>query len=222
MSCDHQLIAAHVCDYIENIASADLRARCESVLQDCAHCRATVERAFAFQAMAQDWQQQPVPAWQRARFAVPVPRPASGWLNWSALATSCLAICLVILQVDISTVNGLTISFGDSQREARFQQMLVKELASYKAAQDSLLQEHLATFAEQQDTRAQLALAQAMDENRAERRQELGFVLSDYENRRLTEQHAVAAQLNELAENQSEDNQNLNVLMRVVARTNDL
>lgn len=224
MSCDHELLAAHVCDYIDNTASPGLRARIEQVLQTCAHCRATVERATAFQGMAHDWQEQSVPDWQRARFAVPVPKPATRWLSWSALATSCLAICLVVLQVDVSTANGLTISFGDNQREARFQQMLAAELASYKAAQDDLLQEQFDSFTRQQEIRAQLTLAQAMDQNRAERRQELGFVLADFENRRLLEQQAVARQLNEIAANQSEDNQNLNVLMRVVAsaRVNDL
>jgi hypothetical protein len=222
MSCDHELIAAHVCDYIDNTANAELRARCELVLQNCAQCRAIVERALAFQNMANNWQEQSVPDWQRARFAVPVPKPASNWLSWSALATSCFALCLVVLQVDISTANGLTISFGHAQQEARFQQMLATELASYKTAQDELLQEQFAAFAEQQETSTLLNLAQAMDQNRAERRQELGFVLSDFESRRLTEQQAVVRQLNELAENQSEDNQNLNVLMRFVSTARDL
>ena len=126
MSCDHELIAAHVCDYIDNTANPELRARCELALQNCAQCRATVQQALAFQNMANNWREQPVPDWQRARFAVPVPKPAANWLSWSALVTSCLALCLVVLQVDISTANGLTISFGHAQQEARFQQMLAK------------------------------------------------------------------------------------------------
>ena len=224
MSCDHELIAAYVCDYIDNTANPELRARCELVLQNCAQCRATVERALAFQNMAHNWQQQPVPDWQRARFAVPVPKPGSNWLNWSALATSCLALCLVVLQVEITTANGLTISFGNGQREARLQQLVSEQLASYKTQQDQLLQEELAEFAEEQETSTLLTLAQAMDQNREERRQELSFVLADFETRRLTEQRAVADQLNELARNQSEDNQNLNLLMRFAAipRIDDL
>ncbi len=224
MSCDHELIAAHVCDYIDNTASPELRARCELVLHNCAQCRDTVARALAFQGMAQNWQDQPVPDWQRARFAVPVPKPSANWLNWSALATSCLALLLVVLQVQISTVNGLSISFGHGQQEARLQQLLADQLAAYKVEQDQFLEDEFVEFAEQQETSNLLNLAQAMDQNRAERRQELSFIMSDFETRRLTEQQAVAEQLNELASNQIEDNQNLNTLMRLVAtsRVNDL
>ena len=203
MSCDHELIATHVCDYIDNTANPELRARCELALQNCAQCRVLMERALEFQNMAHNWQQQPVPDWQRARFAVPVPKPAVNWLSWAALATSCLALCMVVLQVEVSTANGLTISFGSGQQEARLQQLITGQLATYKIAQDQFLQEELDDFAQQQEATTALNLAQAMDVNRAERRQELGFLLSDFETRRLTEQQAVVQQLNELAANQS-------------------
>lgn len=224
MSCDHELMAAHVCDYIDNTASPELLARCESALRACAQCRETVARALTFQRMAQNWQQQPVPEWQRARFAVPVPRPAANWWNWSALAASCLALLLVVLQVQISTVNGLSISFGRAQQEARVQQLVAEQLAAYKLEQNQLLEDEFTEFAEQQETSNLLNLAQAMDQNRAERRQELSFIMSDFETRRLTEQQTIAERLNELASNQSEDNQNLNALMRLVStsRVNDL
>jgi len=224
MSCDHELIAAYACDYIDNTASPELRARCELVLSNCAQCRETVARALAFQRMAQDWQEQPVPDWQRARFAVPVPKPAVNWLNWSALATSCLALLLIVFQAQISTANGLSISFGRGQQEARLQQLVAAQLAAYKAEQDQLLEDEFAEFAERQETNNLLNLARAMDQNRAERRQELSFIMSDFETRRLTEQQAVAERINELASNQSEDNQNLNALMRLVStsRANNL
>jgi hypothetical protein len=224
MSCDHELIAAHVCDYIDNTISIELRARCELVLQNCAQCREIVAHALAFQNMAQNWQEQPVPDWQRARFASPVPKSSANWLNWSAIATSCLALLLVVLQVQISTVNGLSISFGRGQQEARLQQLVAEQLATYKAEQDQFLEDEFTEFAGQQETKTLLNLAQAMDRNRAERRQELSFIMTDFETRRLTQQQAIAEQLNELASNQNEDNQSLNALVRLVttSRVNNL
>jgi hypothetical protein len=218
MSCDHQLIAEHVCDYIENNLSPALTAGCKDALAQCPHCQAVHDQALAFYHLSRQWQQQTPPPWQRAR---PLLQPrgmhARPWLALSALAASLCAIALVLLQVEISTDNGLWISFGGSQTEARLQQLVADELQAHTTIQEALLQARLDDFASQQLTANQLLLARWQEANRGERRDELTFLMSGWQARRYQDQQVIGEQLTRLANTQRENNQYLNALMQAVA-----
>lgn len=215
MSCDHQTIADHVCDYIEGKLAPVLRARCDDAVQQCTHCRDIHAQALEFYQLAGQWQQQAVPDWNRARFAIPPARPVSGtWMNWSALAASLAAVFLVLLRVEVSTGNGLWISFGGSQTEARVQQLLSAELERYTTTQEVLLDARLADFAADQLSANQLLLARWQDATRAERRQELGLLMSSWQSQRFEDQQEFNNQIVELANGQIENNQYLNALMQ--------
>jgi hypothetical protein len=218
MSCDHQVLADHVCDYIEGKVSPVLRARCDEAVQQCAHCRAIHAQALEFYQLAAEWREQAAPDWNRARFAVaPARQPQGPRLSWMALAASVTAIVLVLLRVEISTADGLLISFGGSQTDARVQALVAAELDRHVAAQDLLLEARFNEFASDQLSANQLLLARWQETSRAERRQELGFLMSSWQSQRFEDQQQFNNQLTSLTNDQIENNQYLNALLQNAA-----
>jgi hypothetical protein len=215
MSCDHQTLADHVCDYIEGKLTPVLRVRCDEAVQQCAHCRDIHAQALEFYQLAGQWQQQAVPEWNRARFAMsPSRQPQQSWLGWSALAASLTAVFLVLLRVEISTANGLLISFGGSQTETRVQELVAAELERHAATQEVLLDARLDDFASDQLNANQLLLARWQEATRAERRQELSFLMAGWQSQRFEDQQEVNSQLTALTNDQIVNNQYLNELLQ--------
>lgn len=218
MSCDHQLIAEHVCDYIDGTLPPAVRARCDAALQHCAHCRDVHAQARELQMLAGSWREQPVPDWNRARFAVAPARHAHGsWPAWSALAASIVAIVLVLLRVEVSTANGLLISFGGTQMESRVQALVAAELERHATAQDLLLEARLDEFSADQITASQLLFARWQETIRTERRQELGLLVASWQSQRFEDRQEIDSRLTSLASDQIENNQYLNALLRNAA-----
>lgn len=219
MSCDHQLMATHVTALLEGSLPLVLRERCEAALQQCAHCRDVFTQAQQYRDLAAQWRDEEVPRWNRARHLVqPQRRQANAqWLHWTALAASLTAAFLVVSKTEVSTENGLMISFGGGLGEARVQQLVAAELATSTAAQTALIDARLNEFTQQQAVANRLLYAEWEDNTRAERQQELGLLLTGWQNQRFQDQQAVASQLNELASDQIENNQYVNALMRTVA-----
>jgi hypothetical protein len=218
MSCDHQVVAEHVCDYIEGKVSPVVRARCDEALQQCAHCRNIHAQALEFYQLGRQWRDQAVPDWNRARFAVaPARQPQGSRLSWMALAASIMAIFLVLLRVEISTVDGLLISFGGSQTDTRVQALVSAELERHVAAQDLLLEARFTEFASDQLNANQLLLARWQEATRVERRQELGLLMSSWQSQRFDDLQEFNSQLTSLTNDQIESNQYLNVLLQNAA-----
>jgi hypothetical protein len=220
MSCDHQILADHVCDYIEGKVSPVVRARCDEAVQTCAHCRDIHAQAREFYQLAGQWQEQAAPEWNRARFAVSPTRQApNSWLGWSALAASVTAVFLVLLRVEISTTNGLLISFGGTQTETRVQELVAAELERHAATQDVLLDTRFAEFASDQLNANQLLLARWQESTRVERRQELSLLMAGWQSQRFEDRQEVNSQLTQLNNDQLENNQYLNALLQNAAQS---
>ncbi|HEY0961225.1 MAG TPA: hypothetical protein VGE69_02595 [Pseudomonadales bacterium] len=218
MSCDHEVLAAHVCDYIEGKVPPAVRARCDDALQHCAYCRDIHAQAVEFQALAGSWRDHPVPDWNRARFAVaPARQPRGSWPAWSALAASIVAIVLVLLRVEVSTANGLLISFGGAQTESRVQALVAAELERHAAAQELLLDARLADFTADQLVASQLLFSRWQETARTERRQELGLLMASWQSQRIEDRQDFNSQLTSLASDQIENNQYLNALLQNAA-----
>lgn len=219
MPCDHQLIEQHVVALLENTLPPALAARCESVLAECAHCRETHAQALALQQMARDWQEEPAPAWNRLRhLARPVQRAQPAWLAWTALAASLFTVMLVVSRAEVSLQDGLLIRFNTAAtaNEAPLQTLLDR----YQAEQQAALDERFDSFAAQQRDATELLLARWQEINRAERRQEMDYLLTGWQNQRFQDQQNVNTQLSQLANEQIENNQYLNALLQSVATPN--
>jgi len=218
MLCDHQLVIEHINDYVENkIKSPELKRQMEQMFEQCSDCRETHQQCVKMYQMSHDWQEQPVPEWHRTNFAVRPPVKSSLWLNLSSLATSSLAILMVIFQLEINSgVNGLTISFGGSQAESKIAEMVESQLAEYKNQQQKEFQLQMKNELEKQDTRTKLRLATWMEKSREERQQDLKFVMTGLESQRYEDRKQIDQQVAYLADNQIENNQVINQLIQSV------
>ncbi len=234
MLCDHQLVIEHINDYVEdgfasdeglassnnqgkNKLSVELKQQMENMFEHCSDCRETHQQCVRMYQMSHNWQEQPVPEWHRTSFAVRPPVKSNLWLNWSSLATSSLAILLVIFQLEVNSgVNGLTISFGGSQAESKIAEMVESQLAEYKDQQQMQFQVKLKDELQKQDTRTKLRLATWTEKNREERKQDLNFVMTGLESQRYEDRKQIDRQVAYLADNQIENNQVINQLIQNV------
>jgi len=215
MSCNHQLVIDHVNDYIENKVPADLKQQLEENFGSCADCLNTYQQCKALYQMSSDWQQQEVPEWHRTSFAVRPPVKTASWLNWSALASSTLAILMVVFQLEVSVGNsGLMISFGGNQNEAKITEMVATQLAVYKKEQNDTLQTSLSDAFQRQEDKTSLHLANWIEKNRDERQHEIKFVMRGWQSQRFEDQQKVDRQLSYIADNQIENNQVINQLIQ--------
>lgn len=219
MSCDHQRLAQYVCEYIEGTLPPALRRRCEADLAACEHCRQVHEHALDFQRLASRWEPVEVPAWNRVKHAVRPKTHPSPWLSWGALAASCLALVLVVLRLEVSLDDGLLISMGGRQAEARVIARLTEELEAWRTASEVALETRLTDFAATQSTANQLALAQWLEESRSERRRDIEFLMAAWQSQRFQDQRQIDERLSYLADNQIESNTYLNELLRTVRST---
>lgn len=217
MSCDHQHIAHHVCAYIEGSLSPALKARCEAALRHCSHCREIHDQALALSRIPPLWQQQEVPHWNRARHAVQPPRQRGQWLAWSALVTSCFAVFLLLVQLEISTADGLRISFGGGVNEALLRQVVSEQMRQerlvWQETQAAQLETLLSEYAEHQEITTEVMLTQWLESTRSERRQDMEQLLSGWQSLRYQDQLMLNEQINYLASSQEENSMYLNALM---------
>ena len=218
MLCDHQLVIDHINDFIENKTSPELTAKMESILASCEDCQATYRQCLNLYQASHEWQSQAVPDWHRTSYAVRPPIKQNSWLNWGAMATSSLAILMVVFQLEINSgVNGLTISFGGNQAESKIEQMVEKQLANYRTEQNKLFQVKLDSALEQQATKTKLRLASWIEKNRDERQQDIKFVMTGLQSQRYEDQKSADERFSYLADNQIENNQAINQLMHSVS-----
>ncbi len=222
MLCDHQLVIEHINDYVEDKLSPEIKRQMEVVFDSCPDCQATYQQCLELYQMSHAWQSQNVPEWHRTSFAVRPPVKNTSWLNWGAVATSSLAILMVVFQLEISSgETGLMISFGGNQSEAKIASMVESQLTDYKNEQEKIFQVKLTDALEKQDNRTKLRLANWLEKSRDERQQDIKFVMTGWQSQRYEDQKSVDRQLSYIADNQIENNQVINQLIQSVATNQD-
>lgn len=220
MLCDHQLVIEHINDFIESKVSPELRSQIETSLNNCSDCQATYKQSIELYQMSHEWQSQAVPEWHRTSYAVRPPVKQNNWLNWGAMATSSLAMLMVVFQLEINTGDtGLTISFGGNQAESKLEQMVEQRLVSYKSEQQKIFNTKLDNALEQQNNRTKLRLANWIEKNRDERQQDIKFVMTGWQSQRFEDQQNADKRFSYIADNQIENNQVINQLIQSVSTT---
>ncbi|HTQ99401.1 MAG TPA: hypothetical protein VMH83_05405 [Candidatus Acidoferrum sp.] len=175
------------------------------------------EQALEYQRMADTWQDETVPAWNRARHLVQPQRAATPpWLQWSALVASVMALALSLSHAEIDTRNGLVIRFGGHD-EAQLKQLAAAAMAEAGATQTAVLDARLQQFAYDMEQSNKLALTTWQDTERRERRQDLGVMVSDLQNQRFQDQQTLNTRFNQLVNDQFENTQHFNSLLQTAA-----
>jgi hypothetical protein len=217
MLCDHQLVIDHINDFIEDKLSAELKQQVSACIEQCEDCQATYRQCLQLYQMSHEWQQQDVPEWHRTRYAVRPPVKQNSWLNWASMATSSLAILMVIFQLEINSgEQGLTISFGGNQTESKIEKLVEQRLASYQQEQEKLFAVKLNTALEHQDNRTKLRLANWIEKNRDERQQDIKFVMTGWQSQRYEDLKTAEQRFAYIADIQIENNQAINQLIQSV------
>lgn len=171
-----------------------------------------------YQRMAGAWQDEDVPHWNRMRHLVQPQRPAvPAWLQWGTLAASALTLALTVSRVEVDVSNGLTLRFG-GQDQNQLKQLVTTAVTEANFTQSAVLDARLQQFAADQQQANRALYVSWQDANRRERRQELGVLLSGWQDQRYQDQQAIAARFNELTNDQLANNQYVNNLMQTVAR----
>lgn len=212
MLCDHQLVTDHLIDYIDNKLSPVMRKQVEDAMANCPSCKEAYHNAVALAQAAERWQDQPVPEWHRTEYAVRPRQQTGGWLSWTALASSAMAILMVVFQVNISTSeNGLQIAFGS---QGNIDAIVEQKLAEYKKQQDTLLDARFLAESDKQSTANKLLMADMLDKTREERRDDLNFIVTGIQTQRFEDQTKLDKELLSLAQNQIENNQYISQLIQ--------
>jgi hypothetical protein len=218
MHCDHQLVSDLLLDYIDQKLSTKVSHQVEQAINQCETCQATYRQAVELHQMADQWQQQSVPAWHRTEYAVKPKTKTQQWLSWSALATSTLAIFMVVFQVQISSNDsGLQIAFGgnsNGQVSAKLEALVQQKLDAYRKEQNLMLDARFIAATNNQITQSKLLVAQALEKSRDERRDDLNFLVTGIQSQRYEDSQKIEKRLAYLADNQIENNQYINQLIQ--------
>jgi hypothetical protein len=170
-----------------------------------------------YQRMAESWQDEDVPQWNRMRHLVqPQRQSVPVWLQWGTLAASALTLVLTVSRTEIDMSNGLTVRFG-GQDQNQLRQLVTTAVANANTTQSAVLDARLQQFAADQQQANRALYVSWQEANRRERRQELGTLVSGWRDQRLEDQQAIASRFTELTNDQLESNQYLNNLMQTVA-----
>ena len=215
MRCDHQIVTEHLMDYLDDKLSPAVRKQVEQAIDQCESCMSTYHQAVAMQQAAFKWQEQEVPEWHRTEYAVRPRQSSGGWLNWTALATSTLAILMVVFQVNIqSSESGFSVAFGGNQSNVQVEALVSKRIEEYQKQQAVLLDARFVAEGEKQSTANKLAMADLLEKTRDERRDDLSFLVTGIQNQRDLDKRRFDRRLTALADNQLENNQYINQLIQ--------
>ncbi|MCP5358574.1 MAG: zf-HC2 domain-containing protein [Pseudomonadales bacterium] len=135
----------------------------------CAECRDALADTQASAAQLRQWQEVPVPQWQRVpeglREKQRASRPRfSFWTQWLPLATACMLALAVVLNVQVQIGgNGVQMAFGGSTQAQDISAQLAQFEQEQRTAQQQAMQQ-LAVQLEERQTTANLRLMETMVE----------------------------------------------------------
>lgn len=162
------------------------------------------------QFMAGQFEEQPVPDWQRgAGFEAQQRAP---WWHWKgltvvSLATSFAAILLVTLRLEVTVNDGsMTLSFGGVAEQQKIEKLVNERIAEYAALQNSKFEQEADLLKEQQmQMNTQLA-NYLLATSRTERREDFAELIKHVNEQRADDQVFYARQINRLKSDLNTDN----------------
>lgn len=157
MSCKEtdSLVAA----YFDSSLPAAQRRILDQHVQQCAHCRDELSAAQQVGAHLRQWQEQPVPHWDRIPDALRKQRETRraswlSWWQWTPAALSMMLVVAVFSSVQLTrTQDGFVLAFGadSSMDEAALAAQLARFEEQQRLRQEQELQALVARMEERQD-----------------------------------------------------------------------
>jgi len=217
MPCDHALVEQHLFDYLDSAVEPSVARAIEKSIDDCEHCRDLYQSAVSTQQMQARWQEQPVPDWHRTNFAVPKrSRNTWTWPNRLSLATSMLALFMVIFRVEfIAGPAGFSVSFGGKGSETQVEHLVAEKVSELAQQQVRYIDNRFTEYNLKQVDNTQQMLTAVMQHNRQERRQDLNAIMASWLEQRDIDQLKLNQRVDYLLDNQIENSQALNHVLKV-------
>jgi len=176
-------------EYFADNLSALSREEIEHHLTACEYCHNELESLLMSQSHLQQWQEQPVPHWDRGlnlfrrehREAAPASRVWSVW-QWLPTAASLAMLALLLFNVSIvSNDQGITLAFGNTAQDSEWK----AELAALQSQQRADLQELVARVDDRLDANNVRLLQAVMEQSQQTTAENFEQIYSYFEQQRL-------------------------------------
>ena len=199
-------------DLMDSTINVDTREEVNAHLDQCEACAALMARLWEMNAMSTRWSEQRVPHWNRR----------AAWFDsvafWPILQVasafaSILVVVLVLAQVQVSTGDGLTVTFGNSYMRA---EDVRAELAQFKQDQQFQLATSIDRLTSQQAASNQLVLNTVLRSSREERQEEMENLLTTLNDAQDQQYQHTESSLRYLVASQLEDRRNIQQLGRAI------
>jgi hypothetical protein len=200
-------------DLVGDQLSTLQKQRLDQHLSQCDECAESLQQLWQMQAVASRWDEQLVPHWNRRDTFF----PKASWLpnlQWVSSFASVMVLMLVISQANISTADGLSISFGAESGIS--EETFAKVLTELELRQAEELEQRVSTLSSQQVAASQLLLRTVMEMSREERKDELTTLLTVWDYAQGQRAHQTEESISLLLASQVEDKRNINQINRLL------
>ncbi len=217
MSCNHQLVETHLFEYLDSTLSPNLSRAFEHAVDHCDECKLMYQNASELQHFQSSWKDQTVPKWHRTEFAVAKRSNNNwGWLNGLSLATSTLALLMVLFRVEmISTDAGFSIGFGGKASQIAMNEQIDEKIQQMALQQVEYLDNRFEENRLQTISDNEVMVKALLQHNRQERRHDMNTLMASWLQQRDIDQNQIGLKVDSIVENQIEQSKTINDLLKV-------
>lgn len=204
-------------DFVENTLTPLQKQRVEIHLSHCEDCNSTLQDCWDMLALSTRWRDEKVPHWaKRKTFFL-----GYQWLPKLHLASTfatMLVLVLVLVNAQVSTSNGLQVSFGEKDflTNADLEQKITSLQSQLNDQQSEQLQRNVANLSSRQVATNQLLLKTILERSREERREDIDTLLTNWYLSQNYQTEQTNESLRTLLFNQVEDRRNINQINKLL------
>ncbi len=194
-------------------------------LQQCAECSRLLNDIWETALQGANWQDVPVPRWEKRTLFFGHGRAGPGgwpWLNLVSVAASALVLVAVLVKVEVMTSDdGFAISFS-GQNDLVSEEELAQRLTSVQRETERSFNANVDRLTSQQVTTNQLLLRSILETSRQERREDLGNMMVLWDSDRQRRNEMTEESLRFLIRNQAEDKRELRDITQTLRSIDNL
>ena len=202
-------------ELVDGSLSSSLKNEVDQHLHSCDECSAVLQEIWEMNIKSSAWVDVEAPDWNhRTHFFGS--RPKLPWLQLATTLCSIMLLAVVLFRVEVTNnESGFQVSFSGQNAYVSNQELSTR-LKELELNNQRYVNNNLNTFATQQLATNQLILRTALDASRLERREDLGTVMSAWNQDREHLQQSTEDSMKYLLQNQLDDRRNIGNLTNVL------
>lgn len=188
--------------WLENSLSESERQEFESLCINDEDFARRVENANAVAMMAEQFEEVPVPSWDRESTFTAPERPR--WWQWQGLpmasmAMSALAMVMVVSGFRVDVADGrLSMGFSDAPDQQQIAAMMDQKITDYQQSNQALFTQYVDALNTQQQKNSAELTQYLLSSSRQERREDFAELVKFINEQRSDDQRFYARQINNL------------------------